>query len=332
MIKNSLLLLCATMFLPACVETIVMDPGEKDLPVMVSCILDPDLMVQTLYLQYVKGKSAQEYVPIENARVYMTQRNITGTNSVIDFQNVSGNRWETVGDQGRFLIDGRAINLFVEIPGHAPLFATTTIPERKWLNMRVFDSYDDGIDNAAYMFGLNMDDMDEDVVTPPVWIVATKGKHDKSESRIDHYAYLATDCPFADDFNVSGILLADLHIDDIPDNIYAQQRWPLFYNIRRMKPELPLHKDFIHLGHLDRQYYHIIAGPIEQVRSNKQDHYDFLFVSEELDEYLKCAYQKNGEQDHDLTKLYSTENAYSNIEGGVGIFGAFVCKDDYIWI
>lgn len=44
------LLFCGTLFLPGCVETIVMDPGGKDLPVMVFCSLNPDLTVQTLYL------------------------------------------------------------------------------------------------------------------------------------------------------------------------------------------------------------------------------------------------------------------------------------------
>ena len=58
------------MVLTGCVETIVLDPGEKGLPVMVNCLLTPDSNVQTLYLQYVKGKSANEYIPI-TTRLYM---------------------------------------------------------------------------------------------------------------------------------------------------------------------------------------------------------------------------------------------------------------------
>ena len=60
------------MVLTGCVETIVMDPGEKDLPVMVNCLLTPDSDVQTLYLQFVKGKAAKEYVPITDAKVYVS--------------------------------------------------------------------------------------------------------------------------------------------------------------------------------------------------------------------------------------------------------------------
>ena len=54
-----------------CVETIVMDPGEENLPVMVNCVLEAGFGKQTLYLQYVKGKSRSEYIPIENATVRM---------------------------------------------------------------------------------------------------------------------------------------------------------------------------------------------------------------------------------------------------------------------
>ena len=57
--------------LTGCVETIVMGHGEKDLPVMVNCLLTPDSDVQTLYLQYVKGKSANDYIPIKEAKVYV---------------------------------------------------------------------------------------------------------------------------------------------------------------------------------------------------------------------------------------------------------------------
>jgi hypothetical protein len=48
----------------------------------------------------------------------------------------------------------------------------------------------------------------------------------------------------------------------------------------------------------------------------------FSFVSDEYDEYLRSVYIKNSKTKHDFTSIYSTESVYSNIEGGVGIFGS----------
>ena len=72
-----------TTFLTGCVETIVMDPQEKDRPVAVNCILQgenrayelwdytPTPLTQSLTLRYVKGKTEKEYIPVEDANVSM---------------------------------------------------------------------------------------------------------------------------------------------------------------------------------------------------------------------------------------------------------------------
>ena len=82
------------LFMTACVETIVMDSGEEDLPVMVNCIMNTDLKVQTLYLQFVKGKSQKEYIPITEAKVYVAA-DISSSNhaefQVSDFILIKGN-------------------------------------------------------------------------------------------------------------------------------------------------------------------------------------------------------------------------------------------------
>ncbi len=80
--------------LTGCIETIVMDPGEKNMPVMVNCLLTPDSDVQTLYLQYVKGKSANEYIPITEARAYVTAAFISWSD-MLNFHYVEENRWES---------------------------------------------------------------------------------------------------------------------------------------------------------------------------------------------------------------------------------------------
>ena len=90
-----------------CVETIVMDPGEEDLPVMVNCVLEAGFGKQTLYLQYVKGKSRSEYIPIENAR----GRDFAYELAIYDeFQDQSVSQADTLikrlGADGKIIITG----------------------------------------------------------------------------------------------------------------------------------------------------------------------------------------------------------------------------------
>ena len=112
--------------LTGCVETIVMDPGEKDLPVVVNCLLNPNDTTHTLYLSYMKGKSAEEYLPVSDAEVFMECSNIGKWR--MEFHYVEGNRWESIG--ANFVQAYGIYNLFVVIPGRDTIRASTTIPQR----------------------------------------------------------------------------------------------------------------------------------------------------------------------------------------------------------
>ena len=73
-----------TVLLCGCVETIVMDPHEKDLPVAIHCVLTnptnevviynpaspvSTMQKQSMTIKYVKGKSSGDYIPVEDASV-----------------------------------------------------------------------------------------------------------------------------------------------------------------------------------------------------------------------------------------------------------------------
>ena len=306
--------------LTGCVETIVMDPHEKDLPVMVNCIVNPDYAVQTLYLQYVKGKSAQQSVPIEAANVYL----ITSFSSRVDtlfFHHVAGNKWETSFDLNKTVHQGKCV-LSVEIPGRDVIHAETTIPP-KYRPEVVSDAKKDDLDYLMMAFGIFHGH--EQIKTPPVYIIATKGRHDNNEAFDNYYPYIVTDHPYADNFNINGKLLSDLPIDGDPPG--HEIAWRGFRNMCRLMPNLQQHDRFVRIECLDSTYYHILAGPLDAARYGLQDHFDFLFVSEEYDEYLRSVYIKDQTKEHDITNIYSTESVYSNIEGGVGIFGSYVGYD-----
>ena len=317
---NNAVVLSMTMALMGCVETIVMDPGEKDLPVMVNCLLTPDSKVQTLYLQYVKGKSANDYIPITEAKVYVSSFFFTTTTKNY-FHYVDGNRWESES----FPVEGgRRYRLTVEIPGREPIQAETTCPiayrPAYFTDLHEVHS----MDYHSMYYQIEQFPTDKShIKTSPVWVFA-KGIHKTLESCDEYYPYIVTDHPYADDFNINGHKFSELSFEGDFDGYNLAISWPAFHNMRRMMPELPLHDQFVRIEHLDTNRFHMLAGPIEypKVGEPHQDHFVFSFVSDEYDEYLRSVYVKNRKLDHDFTRIYSTEGVYSNIEGGVGIFGS----------
>ena len=119
--------LSVAMAFTGCVETIVMD-SDEDLPVMVNCILETGgLRPQTLHLQYVKGKSAAEYIPITDAEVYLVYT-YSGVLHRIDFMHVEGSEWET--DSLTLIYPDITYGLTVQIPGRDVITAQTTIPRK----------------------------------------------------------------------------------------------------------------------------------------------------------------------------------------------------------
>ena len=310
-------------FLAGCVETIVMDPGEKDLPVMVNCLLTPDSNVQTLYLQYVKGKSANEYIPIIDAKVYVTAVFVSRLDT-LHFHYVDENRWESEDDPAKRIKGGKHYKLTVEIPGRSAIQAETTSPiaYRPALHTDLHEVHSMDYHSVYYQIEQYPTDKSH-IETSPVWVFA-KGKHKTIEQCDEYYPFIVTDHPYADDFNINGQKFSDLSFTGDFDSHCMAISWPAFHNMRRMMPELPLHDEYVRIKHLDTNRFHILAGPIEypKVGEPHQDHFVFSFVSDEYDEYLRSVYVKNRKMDHDITSIYSTESVYSNIEGGVGIFGS----------
>lgn len=309
----------------SCVETIIMDPHEMNLPVVVNCILDAGRGgVQTLYLQYAKGKSLDGYIPIIDAKVYMKSSNL---NRIIEFFHIEGNEYRT-SDPFLYLRQGETYSLFVEIPNGDTITAETTVPLAFFPQFQSYSKDRDSVtynapyDDLFYQVGYN-----NEVYSGPVWIVANKWKHVDDESEVNRYPYLITDNPYADYFNITNMKFSDLVIEGAPekDETHLRFSWPTLYKMRQSMPNLPIFDGFIRIDHLDNNPFHLIAGPLKY-KESYQDHFDLFFVSEEYDKYLRGVYIRARNLNHDLTSSYSTENTYSNIKGGVGIFGSVVCE------
>ncbi len=273
---------------------------------------------QTLWLQYVKGKSAPDLIPITDAEVYL-QFSSGGATGIKEFTHVDGSKWET--DSLTMILSGMTYSLTVQIPGRDVIKAQTTIP-RSYSPSSSLNTKDGTIE-------WSLSDYNGEP-SVPVWLFASKGKHQEDEPASSRYPLLVTDNPYADDFNVNGQNFSDLAIEGKSDVEFLHLTWPAFKNMRKMYPDLPLHDGFIRLSQMDGKIFHLLAGPLKY-KESYQDHFDFYFVPEDLDRYLRDVYVNDNSLDHDLTKIYSIENALSNIEGGVGIFSG-VFRDSRIFL
>lgn len=342
-VKRALFIIFLPMITMGCMETIVMDPGEKDLPVVVNCILyftpqeygvsGSSRTPQSLTLFYAKGKSRSEFVPVEKASVYLeatVQKEKTGAGIpvTIPFHYKGDGKWETDGEI--IIYFNTKYTLHVEIPGRDPIWAETqTLPEISpgfYLESENEIVREIQFENALSLQGCSL------------W---AWGLEKTDQTQIDllswkDLAYIGTNHPYADGFNLCGKVLADLSFLGSPDDL--QGTWEdeacLFYydSFRRAQeimPDLPLHDSCVRIGNLAyEQPFYIYPCPLEFPYTDHcapaSDCCRLLccFATSDLDRYLRSVYIHNLSLSSYMTYVYSTSNdIYSNIHGGLGIFG-----------
>lgn len=339
----------------SCVETIVMDPGKEDLPVVVNCLLRGSTSSalwtagypQHLDLYYAKEETDGVYAPVEDAEVYLTN----GGGEIISwFVHSSGTRWEA--DPIPILRSGFTYTLFVKVPGREIISAKTTIPADfslagTWGRMCLYE--------PDKSMGGSIDLSRSPVAPHHLWVFAHKeGPHTEDETEEDLYDYLVTDIPYADDFNITGRKFSDLDFSGTPGQKYAEYwKWNRKWQARM--PDLPLHQGFLRIDlpanyvnpktdaekdefGLSGNQFVLICGPQEcpkedaPMSPSRVDHFDIYSVSYDYDLYLRDVYVRIGKTGHDLTSLYSTANVYSNVSNGLGILGSYMVKTSLIYL
>ena len=328
----------------SCVETLVMDPGEDNLPVVVSCVLrsapNSDGMIriydQQLHLFYAKGKSQKESVPITDAKVYILGGH-SSRDTVIKFSHAEGTLWKGAGP----IMANHGYALIVEIPGHETISASTITPH-PFLAVS-------GYGTMAILKNDDHEQSDAPNTRYPhkIWIYAHKGIHDDNETDKDAFKYLYTDCAYADDFNTTGEKYSDMDLSGKVGERYSDM-WNVLKKRQDLLPDVPQHRGFVRIdlpgyysngksveerknGFFSQIWddFMMIPGPLECPANTiggmpRTEHFDILSVSEEYDKYLRDVYRKDSKLHHDLTSAYSTDNAYSNIKNGLGIFGSYI--------
>ena len=330
-----LTLLMTVVSLTGCVETIVMDPHEEDLPVVVNCILTNSRMMdkiseyvdthdyeaewgtatyegwtQYMTIKYVKGKSAPDFIPVTDARVYitypLTYPPIQNLFDTLFFTHTGNGQWESV--RPKFIKAGEEYSLSIEIPGRETIRAKTTgmessIPiymtflEREakatgyhWEytptdtilvhheDPKVMEELEEEIMRRPYFFwwnaesALNNYDAYEKHKEDVVWIFAEEWTTDGWKD-LD---YLVTDYPYIDDFNVVGKQFSELTMLGRPD---AADEWDarlgeLFETSKRLHGGLSLHQSFLRIDRMEPyQPFFMGAGPIWYLNLDANDHY-----------------------------------------------------------
>lgn len=335
--------------LSSCVELIDLSPREGR-SLVVNCILT-ESDVQTLEMYYTTQKLGEEGEPVNDAKVTLCRVN----DPVAEFYRCDDGLW-----RADFCPEYGAMYRLKLTVGERDFIATTIFPKdiqvdcygrRRWSdNSRRRISY------LMYSYELRL--YDEEFPKPPY-----KGRECLWESHLwifpkdmgwgdDYQKYIATSHFCADDFN-----LTSLYVRDLPcfskDSINVMDKWlkeQLAWYPAKLG-DLQLHQGFVRIDipkdyrsgqpqeeltdtpvYSDKSF--ALARPFPTSWPNNDGPYqeqgglyDIYILSDEADHYFKDVYRKHLNKDNFLFE-YDTENVYSNIEGGIGVFGAMIHRSN----
>ena len=160
---------------------------------------------------------------------------------------------------------------------------------------------------------------------------------------------VVTDHPYADNFNIVPGSVTDLDIVNVPVNTQAKRMpWPLVHItlinytqwIPKLCPDLPLHEGFVRIdqpdgfnhgltdeelksSHLPSNGSFLILGDYQNYLSGIEPVLiEVRFLSDEYDAFLRDLHIRNLSKDDFILSTYDSNNIYTNIQGGAGVFGA----------
>ena len=331
----------------SCVEAIDLDPHEGR-TLVVNCILvEGD--EQTLEMYYTSGLSGEASEPIEDAEVTIESYD----SPVTEFHRCDDGLWRAdfrpnygVTHHLKVVLDGKSYNARTMFPKDIEV---DTYGRRRWSdNSRRRISY------LMYSYELRV--YDEEFPDPPY-----KGRPCLWPSHLwvfpkdmgwgdDYQKYIATTHFRADDFNLTSLTVGDLPCFS-KDSINMMEKWlkeELAWYPAKLG-DLPLHQGCVRIDvperydsgqsqdeltntpvYSPRAFALVRAFPTGWPDYNgpyKTSVYDIYILSDEADNYFKDVYRRHLNKDNFLFE-YDSKNIYSNIEGGIGVFGAMILRND----
>lgn len=348
MAKNSLVfIIIALSLMPSsCVEPIVMDP-EEDMPVVVHCVLTRDLDAE---------RTSPDQTPVQQLDLFYAKR-IADTG---DYKSISDAEVTVYGGgQGHsFAWNGEKWTSSFTPEFGTEYFLTVCLKNGQTISSKtVFPTKVDIISEATYFPSVSryyrILNCDTDI---DIWMTAIKGREYDVK-------YFCTNHPGADISNLGDKALMDLPVFDqlvsnmhsiLKNDQYADRE--LFNNFLDCCAYLPSHSQFLRIHH-PKDFDNGIDKPLLLQYNYSNNSYDYkhcrdgfiLFtdtvsviermvggdpyylpiciyvMSPAYDKHLGFLVKNSLHQD-ELANLYSIDLSYTNIEGGLGIFGSM-----YYW-
>lgn len=337
-------------FLPSCVRDVVLDAGENP-TVVVECVLR-NSDVQELRLNFTKGASKAETEPLTEAvatLIDLTESQIAGQFIkekeddlwTLDYQAVPGHRYR----------------LEVQVPGYDLIWAEDEVPKMDVRaaypesDIRYFDVFGEKL-NPCIEYNVNqlvtyyVPSLPDIVYVYAMNYNSETGGHEVAEQ-------ICTDYP-ADDFNLTGNvydppMASQVRVDYVPPRYYYKYIAPPLRGDELHQLFLRIEKDsdwskkwLIVGGDFKGEYQWNVEevtdsygmtfpasngmlknkGKILELEEGK-GYVCFVGVSKLYDNFIQEAFNfKKIKESTDMSSIYIRENLPTNINGGIGIFGA----------
>ena len=310
--------------LASCSKEVTLDTGEEG--VVVECILSCD-SIQHLNLAFTHPKSQKSGTQvISEAQVTLFDE--TAKSSAGSFQFSSDNGWILPYSA----IPQHSYRLDIDVPGHNHISAKQTMPKQVKVSGFVWSGLSSYGVATNYEFGeLNhywgtvffVNDLPE-----RTWISAIS--YNEAQGTYSIVDEICSDYPYIDNFNVTGNTYEPITVE--LDTLGHH----LSYLVCDFLAGQPLHKKYLRTNmsqsHKDEWNYYgfFFSGSFyEQNNPNVEQPLGskggilFTTASEDYDLYLQeSIYYQQLQESTDMSSIYVRDNVFSNIEGGVGIFGA----------
>jgi len=291
----------------SCVRETVMAPEERPF-VVVECVLCEESF-QTLSLSYSKAANGSGNSPIVDGRVILTDLSDNGHK--YEFTHYEKGVWTCTCSA----IQGHAYRLEVLIPGQTPVLAETSMPSNFSIDYNFYSMYSnqqlpEKYNLHPYAVGIIYTVASEF----PIWVW---GVNYNPDSGIREMAEeMCTDYSRVDSFNLSGALY-----ESLANN-------PMLYFLDQDLTGRVSHMCYLRLNAFSgAPEDFLISGSLygdHMFRDTPSETEGFLIfetVSDEYDLYLKDALTYLNKTTEYLD-IYRRDNLYSNIVGGIGVFGA----------
>ena len=310
----------------SCVKDVILDAME-DPQLVVSCILTVN-PVQELKLSYTKSASRGEAPPVSGAEAVLTDLS----------ENREAGRFLQTGD-GTWQLEYAAIpthryRLDITIPNHDPVWAEQTMPTEPPVN-----SFVGSLQGEKYKWydfapvGLQY----SSAFPCTIWAYALD--YNYHWERYDIVEEISTDYPYVDNFNLTGDVLDTVLVQPLLDPV-----WKINWHYNSYLVGYPVHRRFLRFqklespeltyfaidGHFSGGYYYYEDDSPREPSATEGILY-FACLSDEYDKYLCEAFgHYHAALSTDLSSVYVRDNVYTNINGGIGVFGAITAAP-YRW-